>query len=265
MRRRLLISEAGTAASESRESSPSTTSSMAPSNHARQRKAHGSVRTIGVLAVVGAILMTTGGRAPAQPEAKSIACSVVPGYPTELNPAPRDANGLLVVPIILHMMEADVPPDNPRWPNGPRAVWTPDKVEQQFASENGLVNQIWRRSGIRIAVVRVDACPYSPQYLRPDNKATVIVPVPGEGAEWDQYYHLVNHVYNARDTKALNVYLWVKTGTGGESIYYGTSPRQPTAAVWTDIMCVLPEDPNTPEIEHEMLPETCSMTTGWPE
>jgi hypothetical protein len=231
---------------------------MAPPHHARKRYARGSVRAIGVLAVAGVILMGTGGGALAQPEAKSIACSAIPGYPIETNLPPRDSDGLLVVPIILHMMMADVPSGNPDWPNSPRPVWTPDKVDQQFASERGLVNRIWKRAGIRIAVVRVDACPYSPRYLRPDKKATVTVPVPGEGPEWDQYYHQINHIYNARDQKALNVYLWVKTGTRGASIYYGTSPRQETAAVWTDMMCVLPEDPSTPEIEHTMLPETCA-------
>lgn len=231
---------------------------MPPPNRARRRYSHGSVRAIGVLAVAGAILIATGGCALAQPEAKSIPCSAIPGFPIERNPPSRDSNGLLVVPIILHMMMADVPSDNPHWPNSPRPVWTPDKVDQQFAPEEGLVNKIWRRAGLRIAVVRVDACPYSPAYLRPDKKATVIVPVPGEGPEWDQYYHQVNHIFNARDNKALNVYLWVKTGTGGQSTYYGTSPRQETAAVWTDIMCVLPENPSTPEIERKMLPETCA-------
>jgi len=231
---------------------------MAPPDPAPRRYARGSVRAIGVLAAAGAILIAAAGCASAQAEVKKLACAAVPGFPIERNPPSRDANGLLVVPIILHMMMADVPSDRPHWPNNPRPVWTPDKVDQQFAPETGLVNRIWRRAGLRIAVVRVDACPYSPAYLRPDRKATVVVPVPGEGPEWDRYYHRVNHIFNARDTRALNVYLWVKTGTGGESIYYGTSPRQETAAVWTDIMCVLPEDPSTPELEHKMLPGTCA-------
>jgi hypothetical protein len=216
------------------------------------------VRIAGVIALAAAMLLATGGGALAQPDATAIACSAIPGYPVEGHPPVREGNGLLVLPLVLHVMEANVPSDDPRGLSSARSVWTPDKVDQHFAPERGLVNRIWNTAGIRVAVMRVDACPYAPAYLRPDKKATVIVPVPGEGPEWDRYYHEVNERYNARDVKALNVYLWVKTGTGGSSIYYGSSTRQETAAVWIDMMCVFPENPATPGIDHVMLPPTCA-------
>lgn len=211
----------------------------------------------GAVALAGAVLCATMGRAGG-PEAAAIACPAIAGYPVEDNLPARDESGLLLLPIVLHIMEADVPSDDPRGLSSARSVWTPDKVDEQLGRGRGLVNKIWNPAGIRVAVTRVDACPYSPTRLRPDGKATVTVPVPGQGPEWDRYYHQINRLYNARDVKALNVYLWVRTGMGGQSVYYGSSTRQETAAVWIDMMCVFPENPATPEIEHAMLPPTCA-------
>ena len=216
------------------------------------------VRITFVVILAAAMPMAPEGSAIAQSAATAITCSVIPGYPVEVNPPARDATGLLVLPVVLHVMEANVPSDDPRGLNSARSVWTPDKVDQHFAPERGLVNKIWHPAGIRAAVTRVDACPYDPAYLRPDKKKTVVVPVPGDDPEWDRFYHQINHLYNARDVKALNVYLWVKTGKGGASIYYGSSTRQETAAVWIDMLCVFPEDLATPTIEHVMLPPTCA-------
>ncbi|HTC25362.1 MAG TPA: hypothetical protein VK688_13465 [Gemmatimonadales bacterium] len=161
-----------------------------------------------------------------------------------------------VVPVIIHMMMSDVPPQNRHWPRDPSLVWDRSKVQEYFAPQ-GRVNQIWSQAGVRIAVVRIDECPYSPAALRPDHVADVDVATPLE-AGWEHFFGEIASHYNARDRAAVNIYVWVKVGIRKFASAYGTSPRRPPSAVWVDVFCALSDDPATPQDEQKMDPLTCA-------
>ena len=161
-----------------------------------------------------------------------------------------------VVPVIIHMMMSDVPARNPHWPKDPTLVWVPSKVTE-FFSRDGRVNKILAQAGVRVAVVRVDECPYSPAVVRPDHEADVSVATPLESG-WESFFGEVSAQYNARDREALDVYIWVKVGIRSFASAYGTSPRRPPSAIWVDVFCALVDDPGTRVDEQKMLPETCA-------
>ena len=182
-------------------------------------------------------------------------CTPAPGYSIDSGAARPDRSET-VVPVILHMMMSDVPSQNPHWPRDPSLVWTPEKVQEFFSTE-GRVNQIWSAAGIRVAVVRVDRCPYSPTAVRPDRVADVDVATPLE-IGWGSFFGDIASAYNARDRAGLNVYVWVKVGIRKLASAYGTSPRHPPSAVWVDVFCALSDDPTTPNDEQKMDPQTCA-------
>jgi hypothetical protein len=185
------------------------------------------------------------------------------GY-TEAEAVPRGDE--VVVPVVLHLMAADVPSHNPRWPNHPLDVWDPRTVHAFFGrgGEPGRVNrQVWQAAGVRVAVIRVERCVWSPVKLRPDGRAVVSAPIPEEGPAGREFFRRVADAYNAYDARtvrALDVYLWVKAGSEQftTASAYGTSLRSPPAAVWADRLCALRDDPATPSPESVMAPETCA-------
>ena len=182
-------------------------------------------------------------------------CTIARGYTVTEGEA-RAGRGEVVVPVILHLMKSDVPTRNPRWPKDPSLVWDREKV-QEFFSPRGRVNQIWAPAGVRVAVVRVDECPYSPAVLRPDHVPEVDVATPLETG-WENFFGDIASRYNARDREALNLYVWIKVGIRKLASAYGTSPRRPPAAVWIDVFCALADDPSTPVDEQKMDPDTCA-------
>lgn len=168
----------------------------------------------------------------------------------------RPRGGEVVVPVVIHMMAADVPSHNPPWPNHPLDVWDKRTVGDYFGrdSEPGRINaQVWSKIGMRVAVIRVEKCRYSPGTLRhdADGKVKVSVPSPDERAAME-FYDRVNAAYNAYsepDNRVLDVYLWVKVGEQSNTSAYGTSLKRETAAVWADLFCAK---------EPETKPETCA-------
>lgn len=208
-------------------------------------------------AVIGLLVMAWSSAIPIREAAAQGLgrCTVAARYPVSAAEARAD-RAETVVPVIIHMMMSDVPPRDSRWPSDPRSVWDPRKVTE-FFSRTGMINKIWSQARVRVAIVRVDECPYSPVLLRPDNKADVDVATPEE-VGWEHFFDEINTRYNARDREALNLYIWIKVGIQQLASAYGTSPRRPTSAVWVDAFCALGNDPRTPEDEQKMAPETCA-------
>jgi len=173
----------------------------------------------------------------------------------------RPRGGEVVVPVVIHMMAADVPSHNSHWPNHPLDVWDKRTVRDYFGrdSEPGRINAlVWSKIGMRVAVVRVEKCRYSPETLRhdADGKAKVSVPSPGESPAAMEFYDRVNTAYNAysqADNRVLDVYFWVKVGEQSSTSAYGTSLKRATAAVWADLFCAK---------QPETQPETCARKLG---
>lgn len=182
-------------------------------------------------------------------------CTIARDYPVTEGEA-RAGGGEVVVPVIVHLMKSDVPPRNPKWPKDPSLVWDREKV-QEFFSPSGRVNRIWSPAGVRVAVVRVDECVYSPAALRPDHVPEVDVATPLE-IGWENFFGDIASRYNARDRDALNLYVWIKVGIRKFASAYGTSPRRPPSAVWIDVFCALEDNPTTPVDEQKMDPDTCA-------
>jgi hypothetical protein len=215
------------------------------------------MKGFGIGAVIALLAMAWSSAMPI-PEATAQGidrCTAAARYPVNAAEA-RAGRTETVVPVIIHMMMSDVPPRTPRWPSDPRSLWDPGKVTE-FFSRDGRINRIWSQANIRVAVVRVDECPYSPVALRPDREADVDVATPEE-VGWEHFFDDINRRYNARDREALNLYIWIKVGIRQFTSAYGTSPRRPTSAVWVDAFCVLGDDRTTPEDEQKMRPETCA-------
>ena len=182
-------------------------------------------------------------------------CTIARDYTVTEGEA-RAGRGEVVVPVILHLMKSDVPTRNPKWPKDPSLVWDREKV-QEFFSSRGRVNRIWAPAGVRVAVVRVDECLYSPAALRPDHVPEVDVATPLETG-WENFFGDIASRYNARDRDALNLYVWIKVGIRKFASAYGTSPRRPPSAVWIDAFCALEDDPTTRVDEQKMDPDTCA-------
>jgi len=192
-------------------------------------------------------------------------CAAVAGVgDTSADARPR--GGEVVVPLVIHAMTPDVPPPNPHWPSDPLAVWDAATIAEYFGGQGraGRVNgQVWMRVGMRVAVVRVERCQYSPARWRmdADGKTKVSVPSPEEGLAAGTLYDRINtafNAYDARDNRALDVYVWVKVGEARSSSAYGTSLKRPTAAVWVDAFCAIRDDPGSPVRLQAMEPETCA-------
>lgn len=185
----------------------------------------------------------------------------------------RARSGERLVPTVVHMMRNAVCAEDEdcrsRCPSStPSCLWTPEQIDRHF-SPTGLVNEIWKQAGIRLAVVAVRQCDYNPVEFRqvpsaiapgiPEDSAEMWAVVGGRG--WR--YNEVNR--RAGISGVLNLFIWLRAERDNvDSItYFGSSPRHPFVAapkrsiVWTDAFCIGTGLPGRPE-GTRFTPDTCA-------
>lgn len=191
-------------------------------------------------------------------------------WPIERDLRPRGTER--VIPVVVHLMRtlacAADEPCRVRCPtNTPSCLWTPATLAEHFSS-SGRVNEIWKRAGIRLAVVAVRECAYDPVKFEqlPDSLAPGIPPPTRDAALWAVVggrgwrFNQVNLRFGVDG--ALNLFLWIRAegDTVNSITYFGSSPRHlrvlepKRSIVWADAFCVW-QDPDRPEAQKFTPPE----------
>jgi hypothetical protein len=181
--------------------------------------------------------------------------------------------GERVVPVVVHMMRntacAEDEGCRSRCPSStPTCLWTPEQIDRHFRP-TGLVNEIWKQAGIRLAVVAVRQCDYYPTEFRqaadaigpgiPEDDADMWAVVGGRGWRYNEVSR------RAGISGVLNLFIWLRAerDTVGSITYFGSSPRHPFVSepkrsiVWTDTLCVWTGVPGQPE-SARFAPDTCA-------
>jgi hypothetical protein len=184
-------------------------------------------------------------------------------YPAT-GPAPvsRTGDAEMTVPIVIHLMMADltaperkasrtigevmrIAPDR-EWL---QKLWSPDRVQALFLGPSG-AQSIWKPHHLRLALVRVEACEFSPG-LRGDSQRVdaVFVPVSARGDAvpgGETLFERVQKAYGvanrpgAERLEALDVYVWWSVGDKNTGVIgFGRSRNNKGPAAWADISCVL--------------------------
>lgn len=185
------------------------------------------------------------------------------GWSIEPEWATRRPDDQVFVPVAVHLMVADVP-DSLRTlatlrPNhyAPARealldIWDAPQITALLGHAGG-VNRILKPHGIRLAVVRVNHCEYSPARLRSDRAERDSIYMAGvthvvEAAPGDEYLRTLAALgrHATDDAEALDLYVYwsisegVTAGTDfGSAWGFGVSRSRGGPAVWVDIACAL--------------------------
>jgi hypothetical protein len=193
--------------------------------------------------------------------------------------ASRRSGDDVVVPIVIHLMTAALPASARRASadDFPRIapsedwlikIWSEDRIKKYFVGDVG-ASQIWRDHRLRLAIVRVERCRYSPQHFRTrvrpedvhvDSVFTPASNMPGHAglfAKFQRAYGVLNRSGEAQ-RQALDVYLWwsISEGSneGSNAWGYGRSRDAGGPAAWADIACVMTRS-GTAEIRRRLQQE----------
>jgi hypothetical protein len=187
------------------------------------------------------------------------ACRRLPS-PFDPRDAERRPGDDTVVPLVIHLMVADLPASVRSHSRSLEEivrvapeedwllkVWSMDAIRTRFLGEDG-ARRRWIGHGVRLAIADVETCRYSPKHFKLDRRSldktdAVYTPLDSWGHAMPggkELFRAIQEAYGVlgRERQALDVYLWWSISEGG--VWgFGYGKRNGGPAAWADIACVL--------------------------